>query len=134
RSDDILSEAIALARELGNARSEAEATLFQAWDRTWQGADALEPLALRAQALAKSVGDRPGEAFALLVLGRVARLRGQFAKARSLFLESAKLYDSAACVVGTPIGIQDAGACAFEQLDFTAARQLLDDALVQHRR
>lgn len=37
-------------------------------------------------------------------------------------------------MVGTPIGIQDAGACAFEQLDFTAARQLLDDALVQHRR
>ena len=134
RSDDILGEAIALARELGNARSEAEATLFQAWDRSWQGADALEPLALRAQALAKSVGDRPGEAFALLVLGRVARLRGQYAKAQSLFLESAKLYDSAACVVGTPIGIQDAGACAFEQLDFTAARQLLDDALVQHRR
>jgi non-specific serine/threonine protein kinase len=134
RSDDILGEAITLARELGNARSEAEATLFQAWDRSWQGADAIEPLALRAQALAKSVGDRPGEGLALLVLGRVARLRGQYAKARSLLLDSAKLYDSAGCVVGTPLAIQRAGECALEQLDFTAARQLLDDALVQHRR
>jgi predicted ATPase/class 3 adenylate cyclase len=134
RSDDILGEAITLARELGNARSEAEATLVQAWDRSWQGADALEPLALRGEALAKSVGDRPGEAFALLLLGRAARLRGQYAKARSLFLESARLYDNAGCVVGTPLGIQEAGACAFELLDFTAARQLLDDALVQHRR
>jgi predicted ATPase/class 3 adenylate cyclase len=134
RSDDILGEAIALARELGDTRIEAEATLFQAWDRSWQGADAIEPLALRGQALAKSVGDRPGEAFALQLLGRVARLRGQYAKAQCLFLDSARLYDSAGCVVGTPVALQYAGACALEQLNFTVARRLLDDALVQHRR
>ena len=134
RSDDILGEAITLAQELGNARSEAEATLVQAWDRSWQGADAIEALGLRGQALAKSAGDRPGEAFALLVLGRIARLRGQHAEARNLFLDSARLYESAGCVVGTSIGIQEAGACALDQLDFKVARGLLDDALVQHRR
>ena len=134
RSDDILSEAIMLARELGNARSEAEATLFQAYDRSWQGAGAVEPLALRGQALAKSAGDLPAEGLALLMLGRAARSRGQYAEARSLFLESARLYDDARCVVGTPLAIQYAGACALDQLDFTAARPLLDDALVQHRR
>jgi predicted ATPase/class 3 adenylate cyclase len=134
RSDDILGEAIALASELGNARGEAEATLFQAYDRSWQGADAVEPLALRGQALAKSAGDLPAEGFALLMLGRAARLRGQYAKARTLFLDSARLYDDARCVVGTPLAIQYAGECALDQLDFTAARPLLDDALVQHRR
>ncbi|HEY2968615.1 MAG TPA: adenylate/guanylate cyclase domain-containing protein [Casimicrobiaceae bacterium] len=134
RSDDILGEAITLARRLGNARSEAEATLFQAYDRSWQGADAVEPLALRGQALAQSAGDLPIEGFALLMLGRAARLRGQYAKARTLFLDSARLYDDARCVVGTPLAIQHAGACALDQLDFMAARPLLDDALVQHRR
>jgi len=134
RSDDILGEAITLARELGNARCEAEATVVQAFDRSWQGVDAIEPLALRGRDLAKSVGDRPGEAFALLVLGRAARLRGRHAEARGLFLESARLYDSSGCVVGMPVAIQYAGECAFAQLDFKAARRLLDDALVQHRR
>ncbi len=134
RSDDILGEAITLARRLGNARSEAEATLFQAYDRSWQGADAVEPLALRGRALAQSAGDLPIEGFALLMLGRAARLRGQYAKARILFLDSARLYGNARRVVGTPLAIQYAGACALDQLDFTAARRLLDDALVQHRR
>src|SRR6185369_4215741 len=54
--------------------------------------------------------------------------------ARSLFLESARLYGSARCVVGIPSAIHQAGECALEQLDFTGARRLLDDALVQHRR
>ena len=134
RSDDILGEAITLARRLGNARSEAEATLFQAYHRSWQGADAVETLALRGQALAQSAGDLPIEGLALLMLGRAARLRGQYAKARILFLDSARLYGNARCVVGTPLAIQYAGACALDQLDFTAARRLLDDALVQHRR
>src|SRR5207244_2523928 len=131
---DILGEAITLARELDDARSEAEATLVQAWARSWQGTASIEPLALRGHALAKSAGDRPGEGLALLVLGRVARFRGQYAEARSLFLDSARLYEDAHCVVGTPLAIQHAGECALDQLDFTAARQLLDEALVQHRR
>ncbi len=134
RSDDILGEAITLAKELGNAHCEAEATLLQAFDRSWQGAGAIEPLALRGQALAKSVGDCAGEAFALLVLARVPRFRGQYAKARRLFLDAARLYDSVGCVIGAPLATQHAGECALEQLDFAAARRLLDDALVQHRR
>ena len=51
-----------------------------------------------------------------------------------MFLDSARLYDDARCVVATPLAIQHAGECALDQLDFTAARRLLDDALVQHRR
>ena len=134
RSDVLLDEAIILAQELGDARSDAEAMLIRAFATNWQGAEAIEPLALRAQALAKSAGDRPGEALSLLVLGRVAKFRGQYEEARSLFLDSARLYDSVECLVGTPLAIQHAGECALEQLDFTAARQLLEDALAQHRR
>ena len=134
RSDDILSEAITLARELGNMRGEAEATLSLAFDRSWQGADALEPLGLRGQALAKSAGDQRGEGFALLVLGRVASIRGQYAKAQSLFIDSARLYENAGCPVSGSIAIQEAGHCALEQLDFAGARRLLDEALVDYRR
>ena len=134
RSDDILSEAIMLARELGNVRGEAEATLWLALDRTWQGADVLEPLGLRGQALAKSVGDQPCEGLALRVLGLVAFLRGQYVKARDLYLDSARLYENAGCVVRAPLAIQQAGQCALQQLDFAAARHLLDDALIRHRR
>src|SRR6266487_2128634 len=65
---------------------------------------------------------------------RVARLRGQYAEVRSLFLGSARLYDDARCVVGTALAIQEAGRCALEQLDFAGARRLLDEALVNHRR
>jgi predicted ATPase/class 3 adenylate cyclase len=134
RSDEILDEAIALAQELGDPRSEAEANLVQAFARNWEGADAIEPLAMRAQSLARSADDRPGEALALLVLGRVARFRGQYADARALFLESARLYESVGCVLGVPLAIQHAGECAVDQLDFATAKRLLHDALAQHRR
>jgi tetratricopeptide (TPR) repeat protein len=70
----------------------------------------------------------------LRVLGLVAFLRGQYAKAQDLHLDSARLYENAGCVVRVPLAIQQAGQCALQQLDFTAARQLLDDALIRHRR
>jgi len=134
RSEDILGEAISLAQELVNLRCETEALLWLATNRNWQAPDAIEPLAVRALDLARSSGDRPNEGLALLVLGRVAMMRGYHAKARSLFLDSAALYESAGCVVRMPLAIQCAGQCAFEQLDFIAARRLLDDALMRHRR
>jgi predicted ATPase/class 3 adenylate cyclase len=134
RSEDILGEAISLARELVNLRCETEALLWLATNRNWQAPDAIEPLAVRALDLARSSGDRPNEGLALLVLGRVAMMRGYHAKARSLFLDSAALYESAGCVVRMPLAIQCAGQCAFEQLDFIAGRRLLDDALMRHRR
>ncbi len=37
-------------------------------------------------------------------------------------------------MVGIPLAIQHAGECALDQLDFAAARHLLVEALVQHRR
>jgi predicted ATPase len=134
RSDDILGEAMTLARELGNVRGEAEATLWCAYNRSPLGADAVEPLILRGQALAIAAGDRSREALALLRLGRIAMERGQRAKAQSLFLESARVFADAGFVIEAPAAIQYAGECALEQLDFPAAQRLPDDALVQHRR
>jgi len=134
RSEDILGEAILLARELGNLRGETEALLWLATNRNWQAPDAIEPLAVRALDLARSSGDRPNEGLALLTLGRVAIMRGEYARARNLFLDSAALYETAGCVVGVPLAIQCAGQCAFEQLDFLPARRLLNDALMRHRR
>ncbi len=135
RSDDILSEAVTLAQELGNAVGEAEAMLWLACDRMHsQGPDGFEPLLLRALPLARTAGDHRVEVLTLMELGRAALDRGQMAKAQSLFLESAKLGRDAGCVIDTPSVIHHAGQCALEQLDFAAARRLLDDALVQHRR
>jgi predicted ATPase len=135
RSDDLLSEAITLAQELGSAGSEAEALLWLACDRMHsQGPDGFEPLLLRALPLARTAGDRRFEALTLMELGRAALDRGQHAEAQSLFLESAKLGVDAGCVIDTPSAIHHAGQCALEQLDFASAQRLLDDALVQHRR
>ena len=60
--------------------------------------------------------------------------RGQRAEAQNLFLESARVFGDAGFVIEAPAATQYAGECALEQLDFPAARRLLDDALIQHRR
>ncbi|HEU5297150.1 MAG TPA: winged helix-turn-helix domain-containing protein [Burkholderiaceae bacterium] len=135
RSDDLLGEAIALARELGSAGCEGEATqLLGDVRKHSQGAAAAEPILLRALALAKTAGDQRLETVTLIGLGQAAWDQGQHAKARDLFLQSARLGLEAGCVIDTPTAIHGAGDCALEQLDFAAARRLLDDALVQHRR
>jgi tetratricopeptide (TPR) repeat protein len=134
RSDEILSEAIVLAQELGDTLGEIDATVSLAIDRTWHGADATEPLALRARALATEVGDAAREGVAVLTLGRAAVLRADYREAENLFLEGARLLEAAGCVLRLPLAIQYAGECAFEQLDFAAARRLLDQALILHRR
>jgi predicted ATPase/class 3 adenylate cyclase len=134
RSDDLLSEALALAQELGDARGEAAAAHYLADVRIWRLSDDAEPLALHAHALAKEARDAVGEGWAVFQLGEIARNRNDLAKAQALFLESATLWDRAGCVVLAPLGMQLAGACAFEQLDFAQARRLLDAVLIQHRR
>jgi tetratricopeptide (TPR) repeat protein len=60
--------------------------------------------------------------------------RGEFAKAQSLFLECAAIWNGAGCVLRAPVGLLFAGDCAFRLLDFAGARRLLDAALIQHRR
>ncbi|TMG81961.1 MAG: hypothetical protein E6H78_15810 [Betaproteobacteria bacterium] len=134
RSDDILTEAIALAQELGDVGGEADATLSLAYDRISRGPDAVEPLALRSRTLATTAGAASREGLAVLVLGRAVMDRGEYAGARELFLESARLLENAGCVLRAPTAIQHAGECAFEQLDLSTARRLLDAALLQHRR
>ena len=70
----------------------------------------------------------------LMELGRAALDRRQLARAQDLFLQSTTLGRAAGCVIETPIAIQHAGLCALEQQQFDAARRLLDEAVVQHRR
>jgi tetratricopeptide (TPR) repeat protein len=134
RSEDCLGEAIALAQGLGSAASEAIATFWLASNRWPHGVDDSEPLLRRALALAKAGGNRRYEALALIELGRVAMVRGRFGEAQGLFLDSVRLCEAAGCVIDAPTAIHYAGQCALEQLDYAAARRLLDDALVQHRR
>ncbi|MES2103742.1 MAG: winged helix-turn-helix domain-containing protein [Pseudomonadota bacterium] len=133
-SDALLGDAIALAQELGNRLGEAEATLLRAYVLRPLGGDIIEPQILRAQALAKSAGSRHLEAIALLQLGRIAGGRSEYANAQELFSEGTKLLREAGCLIHIASALHYAGYCAIEQLDFSAARLLLDDALVQHRR
>jgi len=133
-SDDILTEAIALARELGDTAGEAAAIDILGAVRAWRGSDTFEPLALHARALAKSIGDAPREGWTVLRLGQIAVNRGEFAKAQNLFLESAALWETAGSVLRAPLGLLCAGDCAFALLDFAGARRLLDTALIQLRR
>jgi predicted ATPase/class 3 adenylate cyclase len=134
RSDDLHDEAITLARELGDTRGETDATLFLAYPRRLQRVDTQEAFALRARALARATGDAAREGRAVQALGWVAMYRDDYAKARSLFLESSKLWEDAGCVLYAPDAIRFAGECAFEQLEFSTARRLLEDALIRLRR
>src|SRR5262249_22380446 len=133
RSDEILSEAVTLARGLGDAGREADASILLATNRLWAGAEAVEELAAHGLGLAKSLGDSQSEAQALLLLGRAALLRGDFTKAQSLFLESARLWEDAGCMLRAPLAMLFAGESAFGRLDFVVARRMLDDALIRHR-
>ena len=133
RSRAILEEALALAQELGDVRGEAEATFWLAAVLKHQGVD-VEPLILRTLSLAKTAGDASREALALIELGLAAKLRGQYSEARSLHQDAVRVCSDAGCVIDIPTALHYAGECALEQLDFAAARRLLDDALVQHRR
>src|SRR5262249_54727226 len=134
RSDEILSEAVTLARDLGDTAREADASILLATNRIWLGADAVEALAARGLTLAKAAGDAHREAHALLLLGLAAMLRADFAKAQSRCLESARLWESTGCMLRAPLAMLFAGESAFERLDFVVARKMLDDSLIQHRR
>jgi len=61
-------------------------------------------------------------------------ISGDFAHAQSLFLESTRRWETAGCMLRAPLAMLFAGESAFEQLDFAAARRMLDDALIRHRR
>jgi predicted ATPase/DNA-binding winged helix-turn-helix (wHTH) protein len=134
RSDEILGEARALARELGDLKGEAEAALWLGHARRQQGPDAAQPVLLEALALANRVGDRRCRTIAAVELARVAMMRNEFAEARDRFLELAKACAESGYLIEAPSCLLYAGQCAFSLLDFTTARRLLEDALVQLRR
>ena len=133
-SAEILREAIQLSQALAHAQLETQATLDLAIDSIVDGPDAIESLGRRAQALARSTGDAPREAYALFVLGRAAGLRSDYVEAQRIFLESARRWETSGCVLRAPLALVYAGGCALEQLDFASAHRLLDAALIQHRR
>jgi predicted ATPase/DNA-binding winged helix-turn-helix (wHTH) protein len=134
RSDELLAEAIALARELGHLKAEAEATLYLGHARRQLGPDASEPILREALALAETAGDRRCEVLARVELARTVMERGRYAQAQRVFLECARSFGDAGCVIETPSCLLHAGRCALNLLDFAGARRLLDDALVQLRR
>ena len=134
RCDALVGEAIALAYALGDVRGEAAASDVLATLRIWQGSEEAEAIALRARKLAQAAGDMPIEGSVVFHLALIAKTRSELGKAETLFLESAKLWDSAGCVLRAPLGMQFAGECVFERFDLVGARRMLEAALIQHRR
>jgi len=134
RSDERLAEAIALARELGHRKSEAEAMLFLGHARRQQGPDAAEPILQEALVLAEEAGDSRCAALVRVELARSAQERGRYAEAQAQFLETARYLEQTGCVIEAPSCLLFAGRCALLLQDFAGARRLLDDALVQLRR
>jgi predicted ATPase/class 3 adenylate cyclase len=133
RCREIFDDAIALARELGNASLEADVIYFNVASLALAG-DAIEPLASRVSAIAQSTGDARCRARALILLGQAALFRGDTIDARMSFSHAAALFDDIGCVLQAPLALFLAGGCAFEQLDFAASRRFLEDALIRQRR
>jgi predicted ATPase len=134
RSAELLDAAAALARRLGDARREAEATLWRACALDSQGFGFIESMAEKGLALSRSVDDAWGVGFAMWHFALAKQLRGLAADAQRLFLESAAHFDHGGCVLMAALARTSAGECAIECLDFGGARALLDAALAEHRR
>jgi predicted ATPase/DNA-binding CsgD family transcriptional regulator len=98
-----------------------------------QGVERAEALGKESLALYRESGDTPGIADSLFLLGRIARLRDQYAKAHDLVQEALALYkglnktkDSCACLIDL--------ALVFDlQGEYSQALTLLEESLVLAR-
>ena len=134
RSESLLEETIALAQRLGDSCREGEALLLRAIDVDFRGPDVIEPLVRRGHELSEAVGNLYGIGLGILLLGRIAMMRGRLAEAQRLFLESGAMCDRGGCVIMAAEARTWAGQCAIERLDYDRARTLLEHALAEHRR
>lgn len=128
-----LEEAIALARQFGDLRSEAEAKLYRGLPvpTTDMGDEALLE---EARAMWRSLGDPWGEGYATLWLGQQKMRNSDTASAQRLYRDSVALFRHAGCASDAALALTHSANCSATVLDFASARRDLDEALAGHRR
>lgn len=135
RAEALQLEAIDLARSLGIARLEAEATFWLAGARKpSHPPHEVEALYAQGLALARLAGDLPAQVVALIDLGQLTVEDGKPVHAAALLDDAITLARQAGCVIELATALHHAGRCALDRSDFVTARRLLEDALARHRR
>jgi non-specific serine/threonine protein kinase len=88
-----------------------------------------EPLANESLAICRELGNEATAAYALEVLGTIARIRGEFARARSLYEESLELHRRVGQDSGAAMLLYRLGTVRFKQGEPEDARKFYDESL-----
>ena len=123
-------ESLAIYRELGDERGQADALSFVGYTLVWQGEASLGQARLEeAVAICRKVGDRWGEVDSLVCLGHFLADRAGDPAGRAMLEQSAAILEelggkNALCGVLVALGVVDV-----EFGDYTSARARLEHAL-----
>jgi tetratricopeptide (TPR) repeat protein len=132
-------QALALARDLGDRRAEAEGIYNLAYALPYEGdLDGCVRMVEQSKQMFEELGDSRGIADCLWILGITARLRGDLDGSRAMVEESIGLHRGLGDRFGFTVGLYMLGRVALEQGDLTTAQasflEALDnDALVGNR-
>ncbi len=118
----LLTESVAMWREVGNKQGLAHALLALGWvQRAQRNLTAAYALEAESMALFRELGDSWGLAFSLDSLGSVTRNQGDYAAARALLEESAALFRELRDPWGLSLPLNHLGIVALAQGDYAAA-------------
>jgi predicted ATPase len=131
---DCLNQAIAASR--GRTPSPGVARVFVRAAQIEQSLGAVitaEANATRGLALARDVGDPLTVGRAMVVLGNLATMRGEFTRARTLQEEALGLFRQHGDRSWTTVALLDLGICAYRQGEFERAEFQVEEALASAR-
>ncbi len=124
------TEALAIARELGDRSAEAEGMYNLAYVPAYEG-DLGDAVAMfeESRAMFEELGIRRGVADSLWVLGIMARLEGNLPRSRALAEQSLRLHHQAGDRFGTTDALHTLGRTALAQGDLAMAASSFLEAL-----
>jgi non-specific serine/threonine protein kinase len=129
------SEALALSRELGDRANSAWALVYLGAHSTASPDEYREGIALCEEGLAlfRELGDRSGMARALNILGELARLVGDYQRARTVYEECLAVFREAGDALREAIVLGNLSYIAQHQGDHGRAEALCKEAIVRLR-
>jgi tetratricopeptide (TPR) repeat protein len=123
-------QALALARDLGDRRAEAEGIYNLAYALPYEGdLDGCVRMVEQSKQMFEELGDSRGIADCLWILGITARLRGDLDGSRAMVEESIGLHRGLGDRFGFNVGLYMLGRVALEQGDLTTAQASFLEAL-----
>lgn len=129
----LLEEAIYLARQIDDKSNLAWALTFLAIAEVGQASEYKQALALTKEGLSlfRALGDKPGMAQALNIIGELARTNGDDARAKVAYEECLLVVHETGEVRREAMMLNNLGCIAMHQADVEGAERLFKQALVK---